>query len=297
MQKVAFLILVTIFFSCSHEKQLKVVTFNVRYHSPNDGVNVWSARIPLIQSFFKKEHFDIIGMQEVTHQQLLDLQKILPDYDYAGLGRGKEREEGEYCPIFYKKQKFTLISKSQFWLSETPEIPGSISWEGTFPRIVTWVKLKNNTTGHIFFVFNTHFCHMSELAREQSAILVMKKIKEIADNAPAVLTGDFNADKTSKSYQLLTTNWDPYISFIDAEDLARKHVNKDSTTFTGFDIASPTIKIDFIFVNGYYSVSKYKIHIEREGDVFISDHYPVSAKLNFLFEKRSRTDDVIKNLW
>jgi endonuclease/exonuclease/phosphatase family metal-dependent hydrolase len=145
----------------------------VRYHSPNDGKNIWSARVPVIQTFLNEASFDIIGMQEVTHQQLLDLKKMLPDYDYAGTGREDGREKGEYCPIFYKKSKYTLMAKSQFWLSETPEIPGSMSWEGTYPRIVTWVKLVSNKTGHIFFVFNTHFCHMSELARENSANLIM----------------------------------------------------------------------------------------------------------------------------
>ena len=235
-------------------------------------------------------------MQEVTSQQLLDLQKILPGYHYAGLARSKDSDD-EYCPIFFKKEKFSLLAKSQFWLSETPEIPGSIGWEGAFPRIVTWVKLKSNVSGHIFFVFNTHFDHISEKAREQSAILVMKKIKEIADFAPAILIGDFNADKGSKTFKLLTTNWNSYLSFVDTENVARKFVNKDSTTFNGFSKTSPNVKIDFIFVNGYFNVGNYKIHLERNDQVFISDHYPVSATLDFLFERRPRPDNEVENPW
>jgi len=297
MRKIAYFISIIFFFACSQGKQVKVATFNVRYNSANDGPNIWSERLPLIQSFLSKEYFDIIGMQEVTSQQLLDLQRILPEYSFAGMARDVKSENDEYCPIFYKKEKFSLLAKSQFWLSETPEIPESIGWDGAFPRIVTWVKLKSNLSGHIFFVFNTHFDHMSEMAREQSAIVVMKKIKEIADYAPSVLTGDFNADKSSKTYKLLTTNWNTYISFVDTEDLAKKFVNKDSTTFNGYSKTAPYVKIDFILVNGFFSVNNYKIHIEREDELFISDHYPVSVTLDFLFERRSRQDSLIENPW
>lgn len=297
MKTIAILISVFLLISCSNEKQVKIATFNIRYYNVNDGVNVWEARMPLVESFLKKESFDILGMQEVTHQQILDLQKILPDYDFAGTGRDNGKENGEYCPIFYKRDRYSLLAKSQFWLSETPEIPGSINWEGTFPRIVTWVKLKNNKTGHIFFVFNTHFCHINEYARKKSAILLLKKIYEIAGSAPTILTGDFNAERNSETYQILSSNWDRFISLVDTEDLAKKFVNKDSTTFNGFSNISPKQKIDYVFVNSYFGVGNYKIHIIKDGNVFISDHYPVSATLNFLFERRARSGPIVENPW
>lgn len=297
MRKIAFLILLFFMISCTNKKQVKIATFNARYYNSNEVENSWETRVSSMQSFFNKEDFDIIGMQEVTHYQILDLQKRLPHYEYVGKGQADGHEGGEYCPIFYKKDKYTLLAKSQFWLSETPETPGSINWEGLFPRIVTWVKLENNKTGYIFFVFNTQFCHISEFAREKSAILILKKINEIADYAPVILTGDFNMQKDSKPYLILTSNWDRFISLINSEELDNKFENKDSTTCNNFSSNSPSHKTDFIFVNGYLSVSKYKVHIVKQKTFSISDNYPVSATLNFLFERRFRHGKLLDEPW
>lgn len=297
MSKIFVAILFIFLFSCSPDKQVRICTFNIRLDNPGDGVNSWETRMPLIQSFFQKEKLDIIGLQEVTHKQLIDLQKMLPDYNFVGQGREERKESGEYCPIFYKKSKFSILIKSQFWLSDTPDIPGSISWMGTIPRVVTWAKMKNNHSGHIFFVFNTHFCHLSETAREKSAILLLRKINEIAGYAPVLLTGDFNADKDSKTYQILTSNWDRFISMMDSESLAKKFFNRDSSTFNGFGSKSAPQKIDFVFVNSYFSVSNYKIHVIKDNGVYISDHYPVSITAHFLFERQARLGPTTEVPW
>lgn len=297
MPKIFVAILIIFLLSCSQDKQVRIATFNIRYDNSGDGINSWEARMPLIQSFFQKEKIDIIGMQEVTHKQLVDLQNLLPDYNYVGQGREAGKENGEYCPIFYKKSKFSILSKSQFWLSDTPDVPGSISWMGTIPRIVTWAKMKSNHSGHIFFVFNTHFCHVSETAREKSAILLLEKINEIAGYAPVLLTGDFNAENNSKTYQLLTSNWDRFISMIDSESMAKKFVNRDSTTFNGFGNISVPQKIDYVLVNSYFSVSNYKIHVVKENGVYISDHYPVSITVRFLFDRQPRLGPITEVPW
>lgn len=297
MPKIIFAILFIFLFSCSNDKQVRIATFNIRYDNSGDGINSWESRMPLIQLFFQKEKLDIIGMQEVTRKQLVDLQNLLPDYNYVEQGREAGKEYGEYCPIFYKKSKFSILAKSHFWLSDTPDIPGSIHWIGTIPRIVTWAKMKNNHSGHIFFVFNTHFCNVSETAREKSAILLLQKINEIAGYAPVLLTGDFNSENDSKTYQILTSNWDRFISMMDSESMAKKFVNRDSTTFNGFGSISVPKKIDYIFVNSYFSVSNYKVHVVKENGVYISDHYPVSITANFLFERQARLGPATESPW
>jgi endonuclease/exonuclease/phosphatase family metal-dependent hydrolase len=297
MRRIITYIAWLLLFSCSPEKQVEVVTLNIRNQNLDDGANSWQARLPLVQDFFEDENFDIIGLQEVTAQQLFDLKNLLTDYDYVGNGRGNGNDEGEYCPVFYKKASYSLMAKSQFWLSDTPEIPGSISWGGTFPRLVTWVKLKSNSSGHIFYVFNTHFCHMSAMAREKSAALLLQKILEIAGEAPVILTGDFNMGQEAREYELLTSNWDRFYSLMDAETIARKHINKDTPTFNGYSKSPSSAKIDYILVNSYFSVSKYEVHLVKDNGVFISDHNPVSAKMTFLFERKPRPGHVYDAPW
>ncbi len=297
MTKATIIFLLLAFFSCSNEKQVNVATFNIGNHLLPGEPNSWQTRFPLVKSFLIKQNFDVIGMQEVTNVKLQDLQKILPHYDYVGTGRDNGKDAGEYCPIFFKKNKYTLLAKSQFWLSETPDVPGSIDWSGSFPRMVTWIKLKSNSTGHIFFVFNTHFCEKSEDARKKSAVLLLKKIFEIAENAPVILTGDFSTTSDNGSYQILITNWNRFLSMINSEDIAKRYINKDSSTYNGFTDNLTGTKTDFIFVNGYMTVKNYEIHVVKEGNIFISDHYPVSVKLSFLFERRPRPGDITKLPW
>jgi endonuclease/exonuclease/phosphatase family metal-dependent hydrolase len=160
----------------SENEQLHLVTFNIRYASPGDGVNVWQARIPVVRSYFTEEMPDIIGMQEVLHSQIVDLQEMLPMYSYIGTGRDDGKQGGEYSPIFYLTDKFNLLDHSQFWLSETPDIPGSRSWDSAITRIVAWAKLEHKSSGKVFYCFNTHFDHRGVEARQRSADLMSQKI-------------------------------------------------------------------------------------------------------------------------
>lgn len=268
---------------------LHIISFNIRLDTPNDGFNRWENRIPLVRSYLQKEMPDIIGMQEVLHNQLLDLQQILPGYSYVGKGREDNLTGGEYSPIFYRQDRFKLIRSSQFWLSETPEIPGSKSWDAAITRIVTWAELEHIPSGKVIFCFNTHFDHIGTEARSQSVSLMSSRIKEIAGDRPVIVTGDFNIRKQKESslsalYNILTKTFAESNGLQNAEYLSSTPVTQGGDSFNGYKAGFPetdSYPIDFIFVNKFFRVQQYRVDYIMEAPLFISDHWPVSAWVNF----------------
>lgn len=292
---IAMAALALIFFGsrCMREDEtLEVMSFNVRYDNPGDSINRWDNRLPLIESYLISEMPDIIGMQEVLHHQLEDLQSVLPGYQYAGVGRDDGKEGGEFCPIFYRTDAFELMVKSHFWLSQTPDVAGSKSWGAHLPRIVTWLKLKNLQTGHIFFFFNTHLSHVSQEARQKSIALLLWKMDEIAGKAPVMLTGDFNTTRGMETFSRIITSYEGFYSLWDAEKLAAGKVTGGDRSYNGFNDTIPGRRIDFIFVNGYIDVLRHSVDEVKEGDVFISDHFPVTAKIRFTPNYREKEGSV-----
>ena len=145
--------------------------------------------------------FDIFGTQECFIHQLKDMKEALPGYDYIGVGRDDGKEKGEHSAIFYRTDKFDVIEKGDFWLSETPDVP-SKGWDAVLPRICSWGHFKCKDTGFEFLFFNLHMDHIGKKARVESAYLVQDKMKELGKGKelPAILTGDFNVDQTHQSY-------------------------------------------------------------------------------------------------
>ena len=268
-------------------KKITVVSFNVRSYVNADSINSWDERKPLIKDFLKKGKYDIISFQEVLEPQLDYLTDVLHGYSSVSAGRKDGGNVGEHCSIFFRTSKFDLLAKSYFWLSGNPEEPGSVDWGANLPRMVTWAKLQNKRTGHIFFVFNTHLSH-HEYAQDRSVLLLLSKIKSIADNIPVIVTGDFNFEPGSKPYRLMTGNWHRYYSFSDAYRISSSPVSENENTFNGFKVKEGIKRIDYIFVNGYLDVQSFKtVKIEKDGH-FISDHYPVVAELNFNIDRIER---------
>jgi endonuclease/exonuclease/phosphatase family metal-dependent hydrolase len=265
--------------SCS-EKQttLEVVSFNVRLDHEGDGINQWKNRVPLVTDYLMEIQPDIIGMQEVLPNQLADLKEILAGYESVSAGRMDGKSEGEACPVFYNKEVFELLDKGHFWLSETPDVPGSMNWDTHFPRIVTWVNLKQKTSGKEFFFFNTHYSHVSEEARERSSELLVKQITKIAGSHPVILTGDFNTPAGSAPYNRLIAGAGNQVRLIDAESLAETVINGD-VTYNAFDPGFEGKRIDFIFVNDSFDVKMHAVNEVRKDSLFISDHFPVRGEV------------------
>lgn len=179
-------------------------TFNIRYDNPKDveNGNGWTQRAPVVASLIRFHRFDVLGIQEAYRNQVDDLQSLLPAYAHSGCGRDDGKDAGEFAAIFYRKDLYALKDSGTFWLSPTPDVP-SIGWDAKFKRVCTWVKLESVADRRTFFVFNTHFDHQGSIARLESARLIIHSVKKIAGGQAAVLTGDFNVDQTSESYQVL----------------------------------------------------------------------------------------------
>jgi len=281
---------IAVSFGCNSAKEeLHVVTFNIRYDNPRDGINRWEARIPIVEAYFTSEAPDIIGMQEVLHSQLLDFQEMLPGYSYVGTGRDDGKQGGEYSPIFFRNDVFNLVDHSQFWLSETPDVPGSRSWDAAITRIVSWAKLEHIATGKVIYCFNTHFDHRGVLARQMSTDLMSDKMAEIAGDAPLVAMGDFNIRRNhptmgSALYYNLIGRFRDNNSLHNAEYNSVAPVTSAGATGNGFNPnwrERPPHAIDYIFANDHFRIESYRVDHVMEGDVFISDHWPVVSILSF----------------
>lgn len=164
--------------SCSQKPEtteVKWATFNIRYDNPEDSLNNWKYRKDTVANFILANNLDVVGMQEVLHNQLEDLKTRLPEYAEVGVGRDDGKTEGEYAPIFFKKDRFDVLDSNTFWLSQYPDSVGFVGWDGACTRIATWAKLKEKGTGKIVMAVNTHFDHVGVEARTKSALLIIEK--------------------------------------------------------------------------------------------------------------------------
>src|SRR6186713_989688 len=148
-------------------QELNVMTFNIRYNTKNDSLNAWPYRKDNAASQIKFHNVHILGVQEALYEQVIDLSQSLSQYKYVGVGRDDGIIKGEYSAIFYDTAKLILLGSSTFWLSLTPDIPGSKSWDAAITRIVTWAKFTDKRRNRTFFVFNTHFDHIGKEARRE----------------------------------------------------------------------------------------------------------------------------------
>jgi len=225
---------------------IKIATYNLRYANTTDVGNLWTERKHAVVDLIQYHQFELFGVQEAVKLQLEDLKNAMPVFDYYGVGRDDGKSAGEHSSIFYKRERFELLDKGDFWLSQTPEKPG-FGWDSKFNRICSWVKLKDKKTKKTFFVFNAHYDHQGMVARVESSKLVLKKIKEIAGDAPVVFMGDLNGGRDSEWY----TN----------------QVRKDV--------------IDHVFVSKHFKANRWAVLTDTYFGKYPSDHFPVAVELIF----------------
>ena len=253
--------------------ELWVTSFNIRFDNPSDGSNSWDSRKENVYSFLALKEPDIMGLQEVLNGQLEYLEKRLPSYERIGVGRDDGLTAGEYAPILYKRDRFELIDSGHFWLSETPSVP-SVGWDAVIKRICTYVVLEDNERNEQIHFYNTHFSHVGPEARSKSAQLIMDSIRVISDGRRVILTGDLNTRPNSSPYNIIIESGmnDSYESRIRFGPVG---------TYNGFDVFGPhTRRIDYIFFNGFAS-KKYVTSSELIDRNYLSDHFPVSALLEY----------------
>ena len=248
---------------------LKILSYNIRYDNPDDGINKWDNRKGTIINYIKKNTPDIIGMQEVLNNQLIELDSSLDDYAFVGVGREDGKTKGEYSPIFFKPSKLILIKSDTFWLSETPD-KVSVGWDAALERICTYALFEQINTKKKFLVFNTHFDHIGENARSESAKLILKKIKKINRNKlPTLITGDFNLTPETKPMKIFKNNFNDVMESSDFE-------NTYNGTYTGFNVnENPTRRIDYIFEKDFQVKKAKHLLIKTSKGLWASDHHPV----------------------
>lgn len=260
-------------------QELNVMTFNIRYNNPGDSLDAWPYRKDKVASQILFYEAHIIGVQEALHGQMEDLQQRLPRHRYAGLGRDDGKQKGEYSAVFYDTTRLEPLQTQTFWLSERPTVAGSKSWDAAITRIVTWVKFRDRKTKKTFFAFNTHFDHIGQAARRESAKLLLQKIKEIAGAAPVVVTGDFNAQPADEPIRIIIDQSNP-LHLTDSKEISATPHYGPGGTFNGFKNKERSNQpIDYIFLKGNWKVLKHATISETWEGRFASDHFAVFAQL------------------
>lgn len=275
-----FLLLLTTSVS-SQDNPFKVGTFNIRLDTPRDSINQWSNRKQWVWQTISYFEMDIVGMQEVMHHQLQYLLEQDKRYKHIGVGRDDGKQAGEYSPILYNTQRFECLDSNTFWLSENPEKPG-LGWDASYNRVVTWGKFQDIITKNIFFVFNTHFDHIAETARRESARLVHQQIVKIAGLYPIVLMGDFNAPLDSEPMQIILAKNQKRPLRNTFEKSKTPHFGPTGT-FNGFESKETSnAAIDHILVTEKIQVKNHATLSESWNGRFASDHFAVISTLYFL---------------
>jgi endonuclease/exonuclease/phosphatase family metal-dependent hydrolase len=281
MKKILFIILFLVG-NLAMAQNIRIITYNIRYNNPDDGINAWPNRSKNVAALLEFHQADIFGLQEALIGQIEDIQAQLPQMKWVGVGRDDGKKAGEFSPIFYNSKKFTALKQGWFWLSETPEKPG-LGWDAACTRICTWIVLKENKSNEKLMVFNTHFDHKGDQARIESAKLILRKIKELnTENLPVILTGDFNLTPEQAPVVLVSKELN------DARSVSQDKPYGPSGTFEDFDFSSPLKeRIDYIFVNNKIVVKQYGILSDSKDQRYPSDHLPVFVNLELHSEKKN----------
>ncbi|NLM55286.1 MAG: endonuclease/exonuclease/phosphatase family protein [Firmicutes bacterium] len=247
-----------------------IMSFNLRYWNQHDGENSWPQRRDSVAAIMRAQTPWVIGTQEGLLAMLTDLDERLPEYDWVGMPRC-DGDEGEHCAVFFRKSILELVSTRQIWLSETPSVPGSKSWDASLPRICTWAVLRHRDTGEEFAFFNTHLDHAGKVARKEGAALILREMQPyLESDMPCLLTGDFNClphHEPIKIFQGRLVN-------------ALEHVGKGMMgTFHGFTGKPGAGPIDDIFCSPNVKVIAGHVLDYQVDGRYPSDHFPITAEI------------------
>ena len=250
---------------------LKVMSYNIRLGSAQDGTNSWGLRYTATEEMLKDQQPDVFGVQEALEYQVRYIEDMC-GYESVGVGRENGKKEGEHMSIFWNKKTVSMLKWGTFWLSETPQKP-SRGWDAACFRTATWALMKDKATGDKFYFINTHLDHQGVQAQKNGLKLIMDKIAEINDDGyPVVLVGDFNMEPSNPNFADLDA------SMQSARKIAEQ--TDSHATYNGW--GKSNTMIDYIYVSGFSSCPEYQTVTKRYADrKFVSDHYPICARLIF----------------
>ena len=275
---VTFLILASIILKTFEGNDIhSVITYNIKYDDNSNGKNSWKVRKDAMIELIHKLSPDILGIQEGLIHQVEFLDSKMSDHKYVGVGRDDANRKGEYCAIFFNEKKYKLLKDSTFWLSENPD-KVSVGWDAALERICTYALLENIKNGNKIWAFNTHFDHIGNIAREESARLLLEKIKMLNINIdPVLVMGDFNVEDNSKVIDILKQKLMDTMTYYEIEHKG------PIGTFNNFLNNQEIIKrIDYVFSNGFQTISHQHIDKKLESGDHISDHLPVFVEVKIM---------------
>jgi len=260
----------------SSNAALRVMSFNIRLHAASDSGNAWPYRVEAVERILQDA--DVVGVQEALPGMLEDLDARLDGWARIGVGRDADGG-GEYSAIFYRTDRLERVNDDTFWLSKTPEVPGSKDWDAAITRIATWGTFRDRLSGDELTIINTHFDHVGQTAREQSAQLIVDRFDTLAGDGPVVLMGDFNVTPDNPVYPVLTEG----TGLSDARLVSSTPPTGIAATWNGFGRDELVRRIDFVFVRGLV-VEQFATRDETIGEVlgtdnarYPSDHFAVMA--------------------
>lgn len=274
-----FLFIVFFLLNNSAFAQTKVVvmTYNIRLNVKSDGENWWENRKEKVAALMNYYEADFMGLQEVQFEQLVYLRNTLPNYSSIGVGRDDGKEQGEFSCILFNEKKYRPVVQGTFWLSQTPDVV-SMGWNAVCNRVCTYGLFEHINTKKKLWVFNTHFDHVGDTARIESAKLIIRKIKELTakQNYPVVLTGDFNSQPTDAPVQYISQHLN------NAAMNSKTAPYGPAATWNAFKFDEvPKAWIDHVFVSKNISVQKYAVITDSYEKKYPSDHFPVLVHLSF----------------
>ncbi len=258
------------------DASLRILTYNVRFQNEADGPDVWANRRDSVTAVIAAA--DVVGLQEVLSAQFEDIRERTPDMAWYGVGRDDGKQLGEHTPVGFRKERFTLLDQGTFWLSPRPAQAGSKGWDAALPRIATWARLADRKTGRRLLVAATHFDHVGEKARLESARLLRTQLQGLVDQAErVVIMGDLNALPDSRPLQTLLDASARGLTFVDSRALSQNEPEGPLGTFNGFQEIRPEMRIDYVLLAGPWHVLSYQTLDPRTpAGRFASDHQPVT---------------------
>jgi len=270
--------------------EVSAMSFNIRYGTAGDGENRWQNRRQMVFDLVGRCDPDVVGLQEALGFQIDEICKALPQYAMIGVGRDDGKTKGEYSAILYRRERFEVEQGGTFWLSDTPEVPGSITWGNACTRICTWARFVERKTGRAFYHYNLHLDHISQPSREKSVVLLAERIRNRKRPEPFVVTGDFNAGENNPAILFLkgkttvpgkdNANVENTVPMVDTFRVLHPDAN-DVGTFNGFKGDRTGDKIDFILTTSDVQVLDAQIVRDDVDGRYPSDHFPVTARLRF----------------
>jgi endonuclease/exonuclease/phosphatase family metal-dependent hydrolase len=257
-------------------QSLSFMSFNIRYDNPGDEENLWKDRKEKVADLILFHQPTVIGLQEALRHQVMEVDELLRNYRWVGVGRDDGKTKGEYVPIFYDQRRLKLMESGHFWLSETPAVPGSMSWGTACTRMVTYGSFEDLESELIFWFFNTHFDHVSAEARMNSARLLADRIQLIAGESPAIISGDFNCRLESPAGDLLLS------AFKHPAALSEHPIYGPDFSYKPFDHPGQSGNvIDHLFFFQFSGVQvlRYGILSDNWNGKYPSDHLPVLTEI------------------